>query len=495
MSVSVAIPEVRNHIGGQWREPLSGESAGLRNPATGESLGRAPVADAGDVAAAVEAAAAAFPAWRATPAGERIQHLFRFKQLLEEHFDDLARTITIENGKTLAESRGELRRGVENVEVACGIPMLMQGYNLEDVARGIDEIMIRQPLGVVAAITPFNFPAMIPLWFLPYAVACGNTFVLKPSEKVPFTMQKVFALLERTGIPPGVVNLVNGARATAEALLDHPQVRTISFVGSTPVARHVYARAAASGKRVQCQGGAKNHVVVMPDADLEMTTAVIGDSAFGCAGQRCLAVSVAVTVGDVRDRFREAIAGTAASLRVGYGLEDGVQMGPVVSPESRSRIEALIAEGLREGARAVVDGRGAVIPGYEGGCFVKPTVIEGVPAESRLTGTEIFGPVLSLIHARDLEEAIRIIAANPYGNAASIFTTSGLAARRFRYEVPAGNVGVNIGVAAPMAYFPFSGWKESFLGTLHGQGWDAIEFYTDKKVVIERWPAEWSRKF
>jgi malonate-semialdehyde dehydrogenase (acetylating)/methylmalonate-semialdehyde dehydrogenase len=495
MSATVAIPEVRNHIGGQWREPHSSESAELRNPATGEPLGRAPVADAGDVAAAVEAAAVAFPAWRATPAGERIQHLFRFKQLLEEHFDDLARTITIENGKTLAESRGELRRGVENVEVACGIPMLMQGYNLEDVARGIDEIMIRQPLGVVAAITPFNFPAMIPLWFLPYAVACGNTFVLKPSEKVPFTMQKVFALLERTGIPPGVVNLVNGARATAEALLDHPQVRAISFVGSTPVARHVYARAAASGKRVQCQGGAKNHVVVMPDADLEMTTAVIGDSAFGCAGQRCLAVSVAVTVGDVRDRFREAIAGTAASLRVGYGLEDGVQMGPVVSPESRSRIEALIAEGLREGARAVVDGRGAVIPGYEGGCFVKPTVIEGVPAQSRLTGTEIFGPVLSLIHARDLEEAIRIIAANPYGNAASIFTTSGLAARRFRYEVPAGNVGVNIGVAAPMAYFPFSGWKESFLGTLHGQGWDAIEFYTDKKVVIERWPAEWSRKF
>jgi malonate-semialdehyde dehydrogenase (acetylating)/methylmalonate-semialdehyde dehydrogenase len=490
-----ATQQVRNYIGGEWRAPLSTDIAEVRNPATGELLGLVPVADAGDVAAAVEAAAAAFPQWRAKPPGERIQYLFRLKQLLEEKFEDLARTITMENGKTLAESRGELRRGIENVEVACGIPMLMQGYNLEDVAPGIDEIMIRQPLGVVAAITPFNFPAMIPLWFLPYAIACGNTFVLKPSEKVPLTMQKVFDLLERTGLPPGVVNLVNGARATAEALLDHPQVRAVSFVGSTPVARAVYARAAANGKRVQCQAGAKNHVVVMPDADLASATQVISDSAFGCAGQRCLAVSVAVTVGEARGRFREAIAEAARSIRVGYGLDSGVQMGPVISRESQSRIEALIAEGLRDGARPVVDGRGAVIPGYERGSFVKPTVIEGVPPESRLTSTEIFGPVLSLIEARSLEEAIEIIAANPYGNAASIFTTSGLAARRFRYQVPAGNVGVNIGVAAPMAYFPFSGWKESFLGALHGQGWDAIEFYTDKKVVIERWPPEWSRKF
>jgi malonate-semialdehyde dehydrogenase (acetylating)/methylmalonate-semialdehyde dehydrogenase len=487
--------EVRNYIGGEWRRPLSGESAEVRNPATGELLGLVPLGDAGDVAAAAEAAAAAFPRWRATPPGERIQYLFRLKQLLEDNFEDLARTITMENGKTLAESRGELRRGIENVEVACGIPMLMQGYNLEDVAPGIDEIMIRQPLGVVAAITPFNFPAMIPLWFLPYAIACGNTFVLKPSEKVPLTMQKVFGLLERTGLPAGVVNLVNGARAAAEALLDHPQVRAISFVGSTPVARQVYARAAAHGKRVQCQAGAKNHVVVMPDADLGSATQVISDSAFGCAGQRCLAVSVAVTVGEARERFREAIAEAARSIRVGYGLEEGVQMGPVISRESQNRIEALIAEGLRDGARPLVDGRGATIPGYEGGSFVKPTVLEGVPAASRLTGTEIFGPVLSLIEARDLDEAIRIIAANPYGNAASIFTTSGLAARRFRYEAPAGNIGINIGVAAPMAWFPFSGWKESFLGTLHGQGWDAVEFYTDKKVVIERWPAAWSRKF
>jgi malonate-semialdehyde dehydrogenase (acetylating)/methylmalonate-semialdehyde dehydrogenase len=495
MTAAGQFEEIRDYVGGEWRRPSSEGGTEVLNPATGEVIGRTPPGSPADVGAAVDAAGAAFPEWRAMPAGERIQYLFRLKELLEQHFDEIARIIVIENGKTLAEARGELRRGVENVEVACGIPMMMQGYNLEDVARGIDESMFRQPLGVVAAITPFNFPAMIPLWFLPYAIACGNTFVLKPSERVPFTMQRIAGLIERTGLPKGVVNIVNGGKPAVDALLDHPAVQAISFVGSSPVARYIYARAAANGKRVQCQGGAKNHVVVLPDADPDATTQIIADSAYGCAGQRCLAVSVAVTVGEAQKWFRQSITETASRLRVGDGLEDGVQMGPVITPASRARIESLIAKGEAEGASAVLDGRGKAPRGHEAGNFIAPTVLDGVPPASELTDTEIFGPVLSLVHASDVDEAMAIISRNPYGNASSIFTASGAAARKFRNQIPTGNVGVNIGVAAPMAYFPFSGWKGSFFGALHAQGRDAIEFYTDKKVVIERWPKEWSRKF
>jgi malonate-semialdehyde dehydrogenase (acetylating)/methylmalonate-semialdehyde dehydrogenase len=487
--------EVRNYINGEWRRPAGETGVDVLNPATGEVLALAPAGAAGDVAAAVEAAAAAFPEWRSVPPGERIQCLFRLKQLLEEHFEEISRLITTENGKTLAESRGELRRGIENVEVACGIPILMQGYNLEDIARGVDEMMFRQPLGVVAAVTPFNFPAMIPFWFLPYAVACGNTFVLKPSERVPLSIARCFELVERAGFPRGVLNLVNGGKPAVDALLDHPEVQAISFVGSSPVARYIYARASANGKRVQCQGGAKNHVVVLPDAERETTTQIISDSAFGCAGQRCLAVSVAVTVGESRDWFRKSIADVAGSLKVGCGLEDGVQMGPVITPASKERIEGLIARGASEGAAPVLDGRGAKVAGYSTGTFVGPTVLDGVPAASALTETEIFGPVLSLVHAPSVDDAMDLIARNSFGNASSIFTTSGAAARKFRNLVPTGNVGVNIGVAAPMAYFPFSGWKGSFFGVLHAQGRDAVEFYTGEKVVIERWPKEWSRKF
>ncbi len=486
---------VRNYINGRWADAGGSEWLPLRNPATGEEIGAAPLEDGGDVAAAVEAAVKAFPTWSVTPPEDRIQYLFHLKQLLEENIDDLATMITVENGKTLSEAKGELRRGIENVEVACGIPTLMQGYNLENVAAGIDEFVIRQPLGVVAAITPFNFPAMIPLWFLPYAIACGNCFILKPSERTPLAMQNLFALIERLGLPPGVLSLVNGGRLTVDLLLDHPEVRAISFVGSTPVARHVYARASQNGKRVQCQGGAKNHVVVMPDADPESTPRVLSDSAFGCAGQRCLAVSVAVTVGEAHEPFRDAIAKTAARLKVGNGLEDGVQMGPVITSESRARIENSIELALDEGGKAVVDGRERPQRSLDGASFLGPTILDGVPASSAVATTEIFGPVLSLARAESLEEAISVINANPYGNAASIFTTNGRAARQFRSEVSAGNVGVNIGVAAPMAYFPFSGWKASFFGSLHGQGRDAVEFYTDKKVVVERWPAEWSRHF
>ena len=496
--MTVAAPtltKVPNYINGRWAESRTGEWIDVTNPATGETIAQTPLSDAAEVDAAVEAAAAAFPEWRRTPPEDRIQPLFKLKQLLEDHVDELSRIITQENGKTFTEAKAEFRRAIENVEVACGTPMMMQGYNLEDVARGIDEMMIRQPLGVVAAIVPFNFPGMIPFWFLPYAIATGNTFVLKPSERVPLTMRRTFELLDQTGLPKGVVNLVNGGKAVVNALLDHPKVRAISFVGSTPVAKYVYARAGANGKRAQCQGGAKNHVIVLPDADMQMATQIINDSAFGCAGQRCLAVSVAVTIGEAQKTFRDSITEAAASLRVGNGLDQGVQMGPVISPQSKSRVESLIAMGEKQGAKVLLDGRNSKIPKYESGNFVKPTILDNVPANSELADTEIFGPVLSLIHANDMDEALAFLERSPYGNQASLFTSSGAAARRFRYEAPAGNIGINIGVAAPMAYFPFSGWKDSFFGILHGQGRDSIEFYTEEKVVIERWAKEHSRKF
>src|ERR1700692_3230540 len=489
------ITKVPNYVNGQWVESTAADWFDVTNPATGETIAKAPFSDAAEVNAAVEAAAAAYPEWRRTPPEDRIQPLFKLKQLLEDHIDELSRTITQENGKTFTEAKAEWRRAIENVEVACGIPMMMQGYNLEDVARGIDEMMIRQPLGVVAAITPFNFPAIIPFWFLPYAIACGNTFILKPSERVPLTMRRVIELVEATGLPSGVVNLVNGGRKVLDALCDPPQVRAISFVGSTPVAKHVYARAAASGKRMQCQGGAKNHVIVLPDADMELATQIIGDSAFGCAGQRCLAVSVAVTIGDAQKTFRDSISHAASSLRVGNGLGADVQMGPVISKESKQRVESLIAAGVAEGAKPIVDGRNAKIPNGDGGNFIKPTILDGVPPSSKLTHTEIFGPVLSLVHADSIDDAMKFLHNSPYGNQASLFTTSGAAARKFRYEAPAGNIGINIGVAAPMAYFPFSGWKDSFFGILHGQGRDAVEFYTESKIVIERWSREETRKF
>ena len=495
---TVAAPPVTrltNYINGQWTGSRSSEWRDVINPATGEVLARVPLADASEVNAAVEAAASAWPEWRRTPPEDRIQPLFKLKVLLEEHIDDLARLITQENGKTFAEAKGELRRAIENVEVACGIPMMMQGYNLEDVARGIDETMIRQPLGVVAAITAFNFPAMIPFWFLPYAIATGNCFIVKPSERVPLTMHYAFELMENIGIPKGVISLVNGSKAVVDALIDHPKVRAISFVGSTPVARYIYARSGEKGKRCQCQGGAKNHVIVLPDADMPMATQIISDSAFGCAGQRCLAVSVAVTIGEAQKTFCDSITEAASKLKVGNGLEDGVQMGPVITPDSRNRVESLIGVGEKQGAKVILDGRHARIPLCESGNFVKPTILDNVPPSSEITDTEIFGPVLSLVHANGMDDALAFLNRSAYGNQASLFTSSGAAARRFRYEAPAGNIGINIGVAAPMAYFPFSGWKNSFFGDLHGQGRDAIEFYTDKKVVIERWAKEHSRKF
>lgn len=484
-----------NYIGGTWRRSRAKEYLDVRNPATNETLVRVPLTPADEVDEAARIAQAAFNDWRRTPPIERIQYLFKLKRLLDDHFDEIARLTVDECGKTMAESQGELRRGIENVEVATGIPSLLMGYNAEDIARGIDEHMFRQPVGVVAAITPFNFPGMIPLWFLPYAIACGNCFILKPSEKVPMTMSRVFDLIDQVGLPPGVVSLVDGGKEVVDALLDSPAVRAISFVGSSAVAKYVYSQAAAHGKRAQCQGGAKNPVVVLPDADMDMSTRIIADSSFGCAGQRCLATSVTITVGEAGSAFREQIANAAATRKVGYGMDAGVEMGPVITSESKQRVESLIGKGVSEGARVLVDGRNASISGYEHGNFVGPTILDNVNPRSELAGIEIFGPVLSLMHVQTIDEAIELVNATSYGNMASLFTSSGAAARKFRYEAQAGNIGINIGVAAPMAFFPFSGWKSSFFGDMHAQGRDAIEFYTEKKVVVERWPKEWSRTF
>jgi malonate-semialdehyde dehydrogenase (acetylating)/methylmalonate-semialdehyde dehydrogenase len=486
--------ELSNYVGGAWRRPRSTSSAPVVNPATMEPVASVPMSSAADVDDAVAAARAAFPAWRRTPPAERIQHLFALKRLLDDNVRDLARTITTECGKTLAEAEGELRRGIENVEVACGVPMLMMGATAEDISRGIDEFMIRQPVGVVAIITPFNFPGMIPLWFIPYAIACGNCAIVKPSEKTPVTMARVFELIEATHLPAGVVNLVHGGREAVDGLLDHPGVRAVSFVGSTPVARHVYSRAAAAGKRVQCQGGAKNPTVVLPDADMEMTTKIVADSAFGCAGQRCLATSVAIAVGDAARVFPGMIADAAASRRVGNGLDEGIEMGPVITAESRQRIHGLLAGAARDGATTRVGGAEARVPAGRGH-FVAPTVLEDIRPDAEIARSEVFGPVLSVVRVETIDEAIAYVNRSAYGNMACLFTRDGLAARRFRYEAEVGNVGINVGVAAPMAFFPFSGWRESFFGDLHAQGRDAIDFYTEKKVVVERWPTEWSRKF
>jgi malonate-semialdehyde dehydrogenase (acetylating)/methylmalonate-semialdehyde dehydrogenase len=487
--------KILNFINGEWVEPQAAEYFDVLNPATGELLAKTPLCGPDSVDAAARAAAAAFPAWRRVPVQERVQYLFKLRDLLRASADEIARSITNEAGKTFEESKAEMLRAFENVEVACGMPMMSKGEIVEDIAPGIDEIMIRQPVGVCATIAPFNFPGMIPFWYLPYALAAGNTYIVKPSEKVPMTMQLIFKLIEQIGFPKGVVNLVNGAKESVDAILEHPLIRAVTFVGSTATAKYLYAKASASGKRVQAQGGAKNPVIVLPDADMDMATKIIADSAFGCAGQRCLAVSLAVTVAEARNTFTEMICDAASARVVGYGLDAGVQMGPVINAASKQRVEQLIGAGAGEGASVPVDGRGTMIKGYELGNFVRPTILSNVPRGGEIARTEIFGPVLSLMHVNTVDEAIDLVNSGQYGNQASLFTSSGSAARKFRYEAEAGNIGINIGVAAPMAFFPFSGWKDSFFGDMHGQGMDAVEFFTQKKVVVERWPKEWSRKF
>jgi malonate-semialdehyde dehydrogenase (acetylating)/methylmalonate-semialdehyde dehydrogenase len=481
-----ASPEIlRNFVGGRWVESHTRNFFDVHNPAQGEVIARTPLSTGEDLNAAVAAAQKAFPAWRDTPAVVRARSLFKFRQLLEEHFEELARLVTTEHGKTLDEARGSVRRGIECVEVACGAPSLMMGYGLENIASGVDCSVLRQPLGVCAAIAPFNFPAMVPMWFLPFAIGTGNTFILKPSEQVPLSQRRMVELLEQCEVPPGVVNLVNGGRELVEAICDHPGIRAVSFVGSTPVARAVYQRATHAGKRVQALGGAKNFIVVMPDADLDHAIPAITESFYGCAGERCLAGSVLVPVGQAHGAARERLLESARKLKVGDGMEPGVTMGPVISQPHRERVLSYIDKGEREGAKLLLDGRRSAVP--DKGFFLGPTIFDDVAPSMSIGRDEIFGPVASITPVASLSEAISVMQAHPNANATSIFTQSGKAAREYARLATASMVGVNIGVAAPMAYFPFGGAKDSFFGDLKVHGRDAFEFYTDKKVVISRW--------
>lgn len=483
-AVETPIP---NFIGGEWVASSATESIEVTNPATGELLGRVPLSPSAEVDAAVRAARDAFPAWRSTPAVERARVLFRLKMLLDENREELGRMLTQEHGKNLKETVGEIQRGIENVEHACGIPSLMMGETLEDIARGVDCETVRQPLGVFAGITPYNFPIMIPLWFWPYAIATGNTFVLKPSEQDPLTHQRIVDLAMEAGLPPGVLNVVHGDRSASEALIDHPDVKGVSFVGSSKVAHIIYSRAAQSGKRVQALGGAKNHMIVLPDADLGLAANSVIDSAYGSAGQRCLAGSVVVGVGSAYQEVRERVLKGASSLKVGYGLEEDTFMGPVISRQHQKRVLEWIDKGEEEGAKVVLDGRSFAVDGYPDGAWVGPTILEEVEPSMGVGREEIFGPVAGLTRAESVEDAIELMHRVEYGNATSIFTTSGRAAREFRYNAGISMIGINIGVAAPMAFFPFGGSRNSFFGDLKAQGKDAIEFYTDKRVVISRW--------
>jgi malonate-semialdehyde dehydrogenase (acetylating)/methylmalonate-semialdehyde dehydrogenase len=474
-----------NYVGGAWVPATASDALDVTNPATGETLARVPLSARADLDAAVQAARDALPAWRGVSVIQRAQKLFALREGLIERREDLARSVTTEMGKTLVDARAEVARMIEMVEAATAVPTTMQGRILEDVSRNVDAETVRQPVGVCAAIVPFNFPAMVPFWFLPFAIACGNTFILKPSEQVPLTQQIAFEVLDGLELPPGVVNLVNGSREIVEGILEHPGIDAVSFVGSAPVARIVYEGAAKAGKRVQALGGAKNHMVVMPDAVIDKTVDGIIGSAFGAAGQRCMAGSVVVTVGDAHDVLMPALREATEGLRVGDGLEEQTEVGPLVSCAARDRVRGWIDRGEADGASVVVDGR--AIDAAPEGAFVGPTILDGVSPEMEIAQEEVFGPVLTVIPAASLDEAIEIINRSRFGNGTSIFTESGSAVRRFRHEVQAGMIGVNIGVAAPVAFFPFSGWKDSFLGDLHAHGTDAVDFYTRKKTVTSRW--------
>ena len=486
------VRNLRNYINGEWIESKSNVIVDVVNPATMKVIAKVPRSNAEDVDMAVKAAMDAFPGWRRTTPLARSRYLFRLKALLEENFEEISRIGTIEHGKTIDESRGETRRGIEQVEVATGIPSLMMGYNLEDIARGIDEYVIRQPLGVFACIAPFNFPWMVGLWFLPYAIATGNTFVLKPSSEVPLSKTKLLELIDEVGIPPGVVNMVHGGREVVSAMLKHPDIKGISFVGSTPVGRDViYKEGAAHGKRIQAQCGAKNFFVVMPDTVVNRTIPSIMTSFFGNTGQRCLSGANLVIVGEDDEfykEFMETVTDAVKRIRIGYGLDESVQMGPLRSPDKKQRVLGYIEKGLKEGAKLTLDGRKFEIVGdYPDDCFIGPSIFQDVTTDMVIAKDEIFGPVMSVIRTKDLDDAIKMINDCPFGNAGMIFTSSGKDARKFQYEVQQGNIGINIGIAAPMAFFPFSGMKDSFFGDLHGQGRDAINFFTEQKVVIVRW--------
>jgi len=490
MTIDTSPPwdDVRNYVDGDWRTPSGSDERAIVNPATGDSLARVGFSSATDVDEAVRAGETAFETWGSTPVEERIQPLFELKRLLEEHQDELAEVLVREHGKTFAEAKGELRRGIENVEVACGVPTTMQAGHLPNAAPEIDETAVRKPLGVFAAVTPFNFPGMIPLWFLPYAVATGNAFVLKPSEQDPVVAERIFELVDRAGFPDGVVQLVNGGVDTVNHLIDHDGVHGVSFVGSTPVARQIYERAAANGKRVQAQGGAKNHIIVAETADLDFAARKTVSSACACAGERCLANDVVVVEESVYDEFTDRVLDEARDRTVGNGLDDGTDIGALITPEHETRVRDMIAAGVDEGAELLLDGRDVTVDGYPDGNFLGPTVFGDVDPSMSIAREEIFGPVLGLLPVADIDEAVDVLNRSDFGNAASLFTGSGADARTVRHEADVGNLGVNAGTAAPMAFFHFGGWKDSFFGDLHAQGEDMIHFYTDTMTYIERWP-------
>ncbi len=477
---------IANLVGGKWSEPSGRESLPVFNPATGEVIEQVPLSGAQEVERAVEAALKAYAHWSVSAIGERAQLMFRYKALLETHAEALAAIVTRHHGKTLDEARGEVRRGIDVVDFACGAPTLLQGRTLRAVSREVDQDYYRYPVGVVAGITPFNFPVMIPLWMFPLAVMAGNTFVLKPSERTPLGAVRLAELFLEAGFPEGVLNLVHGAQETVDALLSHPGVSAVSFVGSEPVARYVYQQAARNRKRVQAAGGAKNHIFVMPDADLSLAIPAILNSAFGNAGERCLAGSVAVAIAGAGKALVERLAAETRKLRVGPGDQSGIDIGPLIRDEHRRRVLGHIERGIREGARPVVDGRDDAYLG-RAGFFLGPTILDQVTAEMAAAREEIFGPVLSVADAAQLKDAIAQANRVEYGNMAAIFTDSGKSAREFRERIEAGMVGINVGVAQPFAFYPFSGWKSSFYGDLHIHGTDGVDFYTRKKVVVSRW--------
>ena len=472
------------YIDGVWEKPQGRIMGKVMNPATGAKLADVPYATAADVDTAVRSAHAAFLKWREVPVVERVQVLYRYKTLLDKYANDVAAILTSENGKTTEDARMEVRRMIQMVEVACGMPSLMMGDSLNDVAAGIDCKTIRQPIGVCVGITPFNFPAMVPMWMHPFAIACGNTFVLKPSEKVPLTPTRAIELLHDAGLPPGVLNLIHGDKESVDALLHHPLVKAVSFVGSTPVAKHIYTTAAAAGKRVQALGGAKNHLIVMADADMPKTVEAIIGSAFGAAGERCLAGSVLVPVGEAAGPLLELLVARTKALAVGDGTKAGVEMGPLVTAEHCKKVESYVEKGVKEGATPLVDGRSGK---GDAGYFLGPTIFDHVTPQMTIAREEIFGPVLSVIRVATLDDAINLVNSSPFGNATAIFTSNGKSAREYSSRCEVGMVGINVGVAAPMAFFPFAGWKNSFFGDLHAHGKDAVSFYTEQKVIMSRW--------
>lgn len=478
--------EVKSFIESSWASP-KGERHTIINPANGEAIGTLSYATAADVDRAARAAHKAFLSWREVPVVDRVQPLYKFKALLEKHTDEIARLLTAENGKVLPDALAEVKRSIQMVEVACGMPSLMMGDSLNDVARGIDCRTIRQPIGVCAGITPFNFPAMVPLWMYPFAIATGNTFLLKPSEKVPLSPTRMAELLIEAGLPEGVFQLIHGGRDVVEAFITHPLIKAISFVGSSPIAKLVYQEGAAHGKRVQALGGAKNHLVVMPDADLPKTVDAILSSSFGAAGERCLAGSVLVPVGEVAEPLLKLLIEKATSLRFGDGLEPGMQVGPVIGAEHRKKIVGYIEKGVAEGAIPLCDGRTNLPQANPAGTFLGPTVFDHVKPAMTIAREEIFGPVLSVIRTNSLDEAIELVNSSDFGNTTTIYTQSGKSAREYQSRVEVGMVGVNMAVSAPMAFFPFAGWKNSFFGDLHAHGKDAVWFYTEQKVLMSRW--------